>query len=89
MNKRHNQEHKEYNQIFDSDLPDLEKVAEAFGYVTSQLLDHGQKELELFQAMGDKDSAVKKQINLETIRFTRGVLNEAYQRVTGRKAWDE
>jgi len=93
MEQRDNQEscydHNEYMLIFESDLPEIEKVAQAFDFVTGQLLDYGQKEMELYKAMGDQDSLIKEQIKLETIKFTRGVFNQAFTRVTGRSAWDE
>ena len=82
-------EHDEYMHIFESDLTEIEKVARAFDMVTGQALDHGQKELEIYKAMGDKESLVKEHIKQETIRFARGVFNEAFTRVMGRSAWDE
>jgi hypothetical protein len=93
MEQRNNPEscydHNQYMRIFESDLPEIEKIAQAFGMVTGQILDHGQKEMELFKSMGDQESLVKEQIKLETIRFTRGVFNQAFTRATGRSAWDE
>ena len=56
---------------------------------TGHLLKHGQKEVEVYKAMGDKESLVKEQIKQETIRYARGVFNDAFKRVMGRSAWDE
>ena len=81
--------HNQYNQILESDLPEIEKIAQAFELVTGQIIDHGQKDLEIFKAMGDTESLVKEQIKQETLRFARGVFQEAFSRVTGRSAWDE
>ncbi len=82
-------EHNQYMRILESDLPEIDKVAQAFGFITGQILDHGQKDMELFKAMGDQESLIKEQIKLETIRFARGAFNQAFTRVTGRDAWDE
>jgi hypothetical protein len=75
--------------IFESDLTEVEKVAKAFDIATERFLDHGRKDLEVYKAMGDKESLVKEQIKQETIRFARGVFNQAFKRVMGRSAWDE
>jgi hypothetical protein len=82
-------EHDQYMHIFESDLTEVEKVARAFDMATGQFLDHGQKDLEVYRAMGDKEALVKEQIKQETIRFARGVFNQAFKRVMGRSAWDE
>lgn len=93
METRDNQEscyeHDQYMRIFESDLTEIEKVARAFDMVTGQILDHGQKDLEVHKAMGDKESLVKEQIKQETIRFARDAFNQAFKRVMGRSAWDE
>jgi hypothetical protein len=75
--------------IFESDLTEVEKVAKAFDMAMERFLYHGQKDLEVYRAMGDKESLVKEQIKQETIRFARGVFNQAFKRVVGRSAWDE
>lgn len=82
-------EHEQYMHIFESDLSELEKVARAFDMVTGQVLENGQKDLEVYKAMSDKESLVKEQIKLETVRFARGVFDQAFTRVVGRSAWDE
>ena len=82
-------EHSQYMHIFESDLTEIEKVARAFDMVTGQVLDHAQKDLEVYKAMGDKESLVKEQIKMETIAYARGVFNQAFTRVMGRSAWDE
>jgi hypothetical protein len=93
MEQRDNQEscydHNQYMRIFESDLQEIDKVAQAFGFITGQILDYGKNQMELFKAMGDQESLIKEQIKLETIRFARGTFNEAFTRVTGRSAWDE
>jgi hypothetical protein len=82
-------EHDQYMHIFESDLSEIDKVARAFDMVTGRVLDHGQKDLEVYKAMGDKESLVKEQIKQETIRFAREAFNQAFKRVMGRSAWDE
>ena len=79
----------EYKEIFTSDLSEVEKVAQAFDLVTSRVVDHSLKEIELFKAMGDKESLIKEHIKIETIKFARGLFNEAFKNAIGRSAWDE
>jgi hypothetical protein len=72
-----------------SDLAEAEKVARAFDLVTSQIVENGQREIELARAMKDQDSVVKEQIKLSMMCHARGVFRECFKRMTGKEAWDE
>ncbi len=76
-------------EIFNSEQAELEKLAQAFEWITSQHIKYGEQEIELCRAMQDKETLVKEQIKLSTIKYTRGVFSDCYQRATGRRAWDE
>lgn len=47
------------------------------------------REIELAKAMQDRESLVKQQIKMETIRTAREIFAQGYQIATGTKAWDE
>jgi hypothetical protein len=79
----------ELDRIFKSDRAEIEKLAQAFEWITGQHIQHGELELELLRAMRDEETLVKEQIKLSTIKYLRGVFNDCFQRATGRRAWDE
>ena len=72
-----------------SDLREVEKVARAFDLVTSQIVESGQREIELARAMKDRDSLVKEQIKLSMINHARSIFQACFKRMTGEEAWDE
>ncbi len=77
------------DEIVGSELPDIDKLRLGFGLVTSAIIDHGEKEIELAEAMHDRDERIKLQIKLSTIKAAREVFDTWYTRITGRRAWDE
>jgi hypothetical protein len=77
------------NEIKASDLPEVEKVAHAFDWVTSRYVENGRHEVELARAMKDEDSAVKEQIKVSMMAHARAIFQTCFKHVTGREAWDE
>jgi hypothetical protein len=77
------------NEIKASDQSEVEKVAQAFDWVTSQIVENGQREIELAKAMKDQDSLVKEQIKLSMMNHARGIFQACFKHVTGAEAWDE
>jgi hypothetical protein len=78
-----------FNEIKASDLPEVEKVAQAFRWLTSRYMEHSQQEIELLRAMSDRESLVKEQIKLGVMKHTRGIFHDCYKFMIGRRAWDE
>jgi hypothetical protein len=75
------------NQIIASDLPAVDKLVQAFARVTDLYLVDGQRELELLQALADREGLVKLQIKLSTIEHCRAILERCYQMIArGRTA---
>jgi len=72
-----------------SDQPEVDKLKEFFGQVTAQIVQYAEREIELARAMQDRESLVKQQIKMETIKTARGIFARGYQIATGRTAWDE
>jgi hypothetical protein len=79
----------ELEAIYAADLPEIEKLAQAFGWITSQFLQRGELEVELARATDDREALVKEQIKLSLMKSVRGIFSDCYRRTTGRKAWDE
>ncbi len=77
-----------FNQVRDADMPDLEKLVWAFGWITDRIIFHAQQEVELARAMHDQEETVKQQIKMETIKTARNILDTCYRRLFGRRAWD-
>ncbi len=79
----------EYLAIIDKDLPEAERIVRAFGVIIRFYEIHGEQDIQLARAMGDRERLVKEQIKLSTFRHAQSILLDAYQRVTGRKISDE
>jgi hypothetical protein len=75
-------------QIKRSDLSELDKVTKLFGHITGSIIEHSRAEMELARAMYDKESLIKHQVKLETLKYARGVFAECYNMMSGREAWD-
>ncbi len=80
---------KEYEEIFESDISDADKIAKAFHMVISTIETHTNHEIELLKAMNDRETLVKEQIKLSTIQHAKGIFNMVYTRATGKRSWDE
>ena len=72
-----------------SERPEIEKLAEFFGQITTQIIGFADKEIELAKAMQDRESLIKHQIKMETIKTARKIFARGYQIATGRKAWGD
>jgi len=79
-----------YEQILQSDAPDVKKVARLFDLRASFLLERKwQREVELAKAMHDDDSLLKGRIKLGVFRSIISLYRASYERVTGGRDWDE
>jgi hypothetical protein len=80
---------KVFYEIKKSDLPETEKLARAFGWITSRYIEHAQQEIELARAMKDQESLVKERIKLGMMEHARSMFQDCYKFMIGRSAWDE
>ena len=76
-------------ELKDSERPEIEKLAYAFGWITDRIIEQGAKDIELARALRDEESVVKNQIKTEVIRHTKSIFQHCHLLATGRKAWDE
>lgn len=76
-------------QIKNSDLTDVEKLAEAFGTITNSIIEYGHKEIELARAMQDNQALVKEQIKVSVMESARGIFQDCHRLMFGKAAWDE
>jgi hypothetical protein len=73
------------NEILGADLPDIEKLTQAFGYIIQQHIDITQRECELHKALGDMEGLIKLQIQSSTMEYMLGVFLYCHHQVTGKK----
>jgi hypothetical protein len=79
----------EVERILASDLPDLEKLAQAFGCITGFVVGHAQAEIDLARALEDREQVRKIQIKRDSLAHARSIFETCYLRVTGRRPWSE
>jgi hypothetical protein len=80
---------KELEAIYRSDLPEIEKIAQAFDHLSKFYLGEFENEIELLKAMNDEENLIKARIKYGMTDLTRGWFRDIYKSVTGEKAWDE
>ena len=78
-----------FNDIKASNLPEAEKVAQAFQWLTSRYMENSGREIELLRAMNDQESLVKERIKLGVMKHARGMFHNCYKFMIGREAWHE
>jgi hypothetical protein len=78
-----------FRDIKESDLAEVDKLARAFEWVTSRMLEHGNVEIEIAHAMDDKDALVKVQMRLEVVKSVRVIFQDCYRFMLGKKAWED
>ena len=76
----------EYKAIMASDIPEVDKVRDAFKLVTDMIIAQGELEIEALRAMNDRENLIKEQIKVSTVRSVTGIFAEAYRLATGRRA---
>lgn len=79
----------ELDAILDSDLPEMTKLAAAFGGLTGFVVEVAEKEIELARAMGDRQEVIKQQIKMETMKSAREMFRTILYQVSGKWVWDE
>jgi hypothetical protein len=76
-------------EIVRSERPDIVKLALSFDKITSQIIAHSEREIELRRTLHDQESVVKEQIKMETLKHAQSILQDCYRLVTGRREWHE
>lgn len=76
-------------ELRDSEQPEMEKLAYAFGWITDRMIEQGIKDIEVAKALRDEDSVVKNQIKTEVARHARSIFQQCHLLATGRKAWGD
>jgi hypothetical protein len=72
----------ELEQIYASDLPELEKLKQGFQWLTNLIIQQGENEIELLKALHDHEALVKEQIKVSTLKHAQVIFNECYRRST-------
>jgi hypothetical protein len=71
---------REWETIFASDLPEMEKLRQGFEWITNLVIQQSEHEIELLKALHDQESLVKEQIKVSTLKYTQGIFKECYRR---------
>ena len=79
----------EFDAILASDMPDIDKLAWAFGRITDSIIDYTRQEIDMAAALHDQDARIRVQIKRDTVKHARHIFAMNYLRVTGRSVWDE
>jgi hypothetical protein len=72
-----------------SDRPDITKLVLSFDEIVGRIITESERDIEVSRALHDSEAVVKEQIKMETLKHARTILLECYQRVTGRRDWNE
>ena len=79
----------ELKAILEQEIPEVEKLAQAFDWITGRMVEHGRLQVELARVMQDRESLVKEQIKLSVMEHARQIFQQCHVLVTGRRACDE
>lgn len=75
----------EFEAILASDLPDLEKLTQAYRFILKDQIAIAQREIELQKALGDQEKMIKEKIKKGAIEYSASIFAFCYLKVTGRQ----
>jgi hypothetical protein len=75
----------EFEAILASDLPDLEKLTQAYRFVLKDQITIANREIELQKALGDQEKMIKEKIKKGAIEYSASIFAFCYLKVTGRQ----
>jgi hypothetical protein len=75
----------EFESILASDLPEAEKLTQAYQFILQEQIAHARREIDLQKALGDEEALIKEKIKLGMMEYTNDIFAYCYLRVTGRK----
>jgi hypothetical protein len=74
----------EFEAILASDLPELEKLTQAYRFILKDQIAIARREIELQKAIGDQEKMIKEKIKMGTIEYSGSIFAFCYLKVTGR-----
>jgi len=75
--------HQKLEQIFASQAPAIDRLAQGFHYILGQHMEESGREIELLKALSDREQVVKEQIKHSLFQHVLSVFNDCYFRTTG------
>ena len=78
----------EFEAILASNLPDIDKLVQAFSHILAMHEASSKAQIELFKVLGDDQALIKEQIKQSTLKHSQEILTFCYTRITGRKPSD-
>jgi len=82
--KRRLEFQRKLDEIFSSQLPEIDRLAEGFHSILGLQLEDSAREIELLQAIGDQGQVVKEQIKHSMVQHVLKVFDDCYFRATGK-----
>lgn len=79
----------EIDEILTTDLPEIQKLAKIFQWITNYYIQNSAQEIELLKALGDQEALVREQIKQSVFQHAQSIFQQSHLLVTKRKAWDE
>jgi hypothetical protein len=76
---------REMERIFTSNLEEIEKLKQGFAWITNQVIEQTEKEMELLKALNDQETLVKEQIKVSTIKYAQSIFQECYRRALAKR----
>lgn len=74
----------EFEAILASDLPDIEKLTQAYRFIIKEQIAIARREIELQKAIGDQEKMIKEKIKMGAIEYSASIFAFCYLKVTGR-----
>lgn len=71
-----------FRDIVNQDIPDVEKLKQAFDQITATFLQNEAQQLELHKTMCDEDETIKAYIKIGVMQTARGMFQQCYFEVT-------
>ncbi len=78
--------------ILDKQMTDVQKLKSMFGYISQKFVEHGLREIEVLNALGDVETIISERIKLGTMESAREMFEFCYRYLTGDRGkdiWDE
>jgi hypothetical protein len=86
--KTHSELPEVFRDIKNSDLAEVDKLAKAFEWMIDRVLEHSKRDIELARAMKDQETLIREQIKHAVMKSAKGIFQDCFRAVLGRKAWD-
>lgn len=68
----------------EADLPESEKLLQAYDFIVDQHVASGMREIELARAMKDQETVIREQIKMDTLKYASKTLHDIHRIINRR-----